>query len=492
MNNNQTRLPLAETLDAFLAGAPAYFCIPGHRFERGVSGELTRRFGDGVFRYDLTEANGLDDLHNATGPIREAQELAAELYGAEKTWFLVNGSTCGNEAMLLATLREGDTVLAARNVHQSVVSGMVMSGARPVWLFPEFDENWGFYTHIAPETVERALAEHPAAKAVILTSPTYYGTLSDIRRIGDLCHERNIPLLVDEAHGSHLYFSDRLPKGALQNGADAVVMSTHKTVGGMTQSAMLHAGSERISPSGVDAALRMVMTSSPSYVLMTALDAARAQLALEGRAMTERAADLAMELRKGLSNIEQISVFGGCEEKTLLEKRIDAARVVFSAKAAGIGGHALSNLMYETGGISFEMADSENVVAVVTGANTNEDIQRLLKTLRKVLAENGNAGMKPAEIARMKRYAGEIRSVDVVYTTREAYFARREMVPLSACEGRISAVSIAPYPPGIPVVNPGERISRETADILKLCRETKIPVHGYGENNLEQIPVIRE
>lgn len=495
MNNNQKRLPLAETLDGFLAGEPAYFCVPGHRFERGISSELTTRFGEGVFRYDLTEANGLDDLHAARGAIKEAQELAAQLYGADKSYFLVNGTSCGNEAMLLACLKENEEVILARNAHQSVISGLILSGAKPVWIMPEYESEWGFYAQVEPEKIEKAFMENPKAKAVMITSPTYYGVVSDIEAIAEICHKRGVPLLVDEAHGSHLYFYDGLPKGALAQGADGVVMSSHKTIGAMTQSSMLHIKGERISRQRLEGALRMLMSSSPSYVLMTALDAARQQMALEGEALLKRALDLSLQLRRGLEEIDGVSVFGGSNPGELLKNKIDATRVCFSARQTGLSGFTLFEKMYESGRVSFEMADSENLLAVITAANTKEDIERLLDTLQLVLLkEKGKKDESLQQSRRLKNLWQECGSEKILSkkSPRNAFFAEKEEIPLKKSMGRVCCQSIAPYPPGIPVINPGEVIGRETMDILELCLKGELPIHSYGNDDLHDIEVIKE
>lgn len=501
---NQTSQPLAETLERFSAGEPAYFCIPGHRFERGVSEELKRRFGDGVFRYDLTEANGLDDLHRSTGAIRTAQELAADLYGADTTRFLVNGTTCGLESLMLALAGPGDEVIVPRNAHQCVASGLVLSGAKPVWVLPHYERDWGFYAELTPACVEEAIRQHPRAKAVFLVSPTYYGVCSNTEKIAEICHAADLPLVTDEAHGAHLYFSESLPKGALACGADAAVVSTHKTVGSMTQTSLLHLKGSRVCTEKVDGALRMLMSSSPSYVLMTSLDAARFQLAKDGKRMAEAALALAVRLRTKLEEIPGIAVFGGSDPERLLRQRTDGTRVVFSALSLGISGFALSDRLYAEAGIALEMADAQNAVAVVTWANTQEETDRLAAAVRRIAASGtaGNAGKSgntgnTGNIVNIGKTGNTGESLplthlpEAVLTPREAYFKETETAALSACRGRICAESIAPYPPGIPVIQPGERLDGEIVAFLLECQKRKIPVHTTGGADLARIRVIR-
>ena len=217
MKREQIKTPLLDALTAYRNQSPAYFRIPGHRYERGISPRWLEQVGGAIFGYDLSEAEGLDDLHNPQGVIREAQELAAEAFGADHTYFLVNGTTCGNEAMILSTVWEGETILVPRNAHKSILMGLILSGAKPAWLMPQLLDN-GLVGGVTPESVEEAFQRHPQAKGVLLVSPTYYGLCSDLQTIGEICHRRGALLLVDEAHGAHLSFSSKLPLGALQQG----------------------------------------------------------------------------------------------------------------------------------------------------------------------------------------------------------------------------------------------------------------------------------
>ena len=505
---DQSRLPLIEALDGFIASEPAYFNIPGHRFENGVSDELACRFGQTVFCYDLTEAAGLDDLHRASGAIKEAEELAAGLYGADRTWFLVNGSTCGNEAMIMAVCRPGDEIIVPRNAHSSVFSGLVLSGAYPVWMQPEFDSEWGISTVVTPEIVEDTIKAHPNAKAVFITSPTYYGNASPLYEIAGICHKYGMPLLVDEAHGAHFYFSDSYPEGAIAAGADMCVMSTHKTCGSMTQSSLLHfrAAREkhdafdpatgepiviekkvpRVDAAKVDRALSHLMSTSPSYVLMASLDAARAQLASNGAAIGKEAAELALGLRRGLAEIPGIEIYGGTTMICIKSAGLDPTRVVFSAKRLGIGGHELADRLFEEAGVSLEMSDEENVVAIVTGGNQHKDILQLIMGVTKI-AMNAGGRMDNSK----ERYSSFFISPEVRMSPREAFFAEGERIEIENSAGRIALESVAPYPPGIPFVNPGELITEKVVSALKLCRDEKIPVHGPASGDVSDILVMK-
>ena len=320
---DQNRMPLVEALQQFREEAPAYFRIPGHRFERGLDEALN---GASLAAYDLSEAEGLDDLHHAEGVIAEAQRLAAETWKAKKTFFLVNGTTCGNEAMVLSSVKEGEKIIVPRNVHKSVLMGLILCGATPVYVMPEYSTKWQMWGGVTPETIENAFAETPDAKAVLLVSPTYYGLCSDLQAIAEICHCHNAALLVDEAHGSHLYFSEQLPLGALESGADACAQSIHKTAGSFTQSSFLSLGSGRLDEARVAANLQMVQSTSPSYLLMASLDAARRGMALHGKERMERALELGQRARQELAKIKGIEVLGTEMEGTCGVWKIDPTR----------------------------------------------------------------------------------------------------------------------------------------------------------------------
>ena len=512
-NADQAETPVIDALAEFNKKQPAYFCIPGHRFEQGMPDDLKAAFGENIFRYDLTEADGLDDLQDPHGAIDRAQKLAAEAFGADRTWFSVNGTTAANIAMILACAGPGEEILIARNSHKSVMRGLILSGAKPVWIEAEYDEAWGIATGTEAGAVEKALNEHPDAKAVMIVSPTYYGTASDVKAISDICHARGIPLLVDEAHGTHFAFSERLPGEALRSGADLVSMSIHKTAGAMTQSSMLHFkdyGS--VDPSRVDTALKMVMSTSPSYVLMSSLDAARKQLAFHGKEMADRAVGLALLLRKKLQSVPGIAVFGGANEEELKKNNIDITRVTFSAFAAGMSGTYLKERLFEESRISLEMADAANVVAVITFANEEKDIERLAEAVKKVLSaqpgaertadfKNSKDNFRPEKNADFANSAncGNSKNIsrleniakpapaEIKMLPRDAYFAEGEHVFIREAKGRISKAVICPYPPGIPYVNPGELITEDIVVRLLYCLEQGIPVHGIDDNCIIEV-----
>lgn len=484
MDQNST--PLLDAVAAYGKEEPAYFKIPAHRFERGVSPRWRKWTGDGIFRFDLTEAEGLDDLHGAEGVIRQAQELAADLYGARKTYFLVNGTTCGNEAMILAACGEGDKILVPRNVHKSVLMGLILSGARPVYLAPPRQEESGLYGGFTPEQVEEGFRQHPDCRCVFLVSPSYYGVLSNIGEIARICHAHGALLLVDEAHGAHLYFSESLPRGAILEGADLCAQSTHKVAGSLTQSSMLHVGSDRVDLGKLESCLHMVQSTSPSYLLMVSLDAARFELAQNGRRMMEKACQMAREAREAICRIPGIHCWG---EELVGETifALDPTRLVITARQLGLSGYQLADLLYEEYRVGMELADDSQVVAVVTWANTREEMQRLTAALEDISRRYGN-------FSGTDRIPGRPFPAlpEYVLSPRKAFFADKKSIPWKEAVGKIAGESLIPYPPGIPLVYPGERISSEIWDYMEEYRKAGLHFHGPADRNLSEIQIIPE
>ena len=479
----QNRAPVFEAVTKYADLRPAYFCVPGHRYENGVNTPFRAFAGDNIFKIDLTETMLTDDLHCPVSAIKEAQELAADLWGADRTFFLVNGSTCGNEAMILSAVRPGEKIMIAGNCHKSVYNALILSGADPVYIMPETVRDWNIPGGISPAEAERMFRQYPDCRALLVTSPDYYGLISDIRSLSEICHRHNALLLVDEAHGPHCYFSEKLPEGAIECGADMCVQSLHKTAGALTQSSLLHVKSSLADIELLKRNLQIVQSSSPSYILMSSLDTARRDLALHGRDMIENALELACSARNRINAITGMLCAGRELEGTSSIFRIDETRLVISAAQLGLTGFRLKALLFDQYNIEVEMADSRNIVAIVTYANTRKDIDELTAALNdisqqycggKPLAENT---VLPAQAVR-------------AMSPRDAFFAKKKVIPWEEAEGCISAEMIAPYPPGIPVIRPGEIFTHEILHYLKQIRSSGGYIHGLSDETMETITVI--
>ena len=384
---NQDRAPLLEALRRHREQTRASFHIHAHRGAVGAPEDLVELLGEKVFAADLTELPGLDDWSAPQGAIREAQEFAADAWGSARCRFLVNGTTSGNIAMLLAAVGRGEKILMDEEVHRSALAGIELAGAVPVRLPRRKNAGWKISEAIDAETVQNALREDPEIRAVFLVNPTYYGICSPVREIADICHAAGVPLLVDEAHGAHFHFSDLLPEDALCAGADLVAQSTHKTAGSLGQSSLLHMQGERILPERVDEKLKLITTSSPSYVLMASLDAARRQMATKGERLLDSAQRLADRARRELAGIEGLEVlsseiWGGSKA---LEN--DPLRIVFSAASRGLTGHQLLERLDRRHGVRTELSDAHNVLAVITWGNTGEEIDCLRHAVERSLRD---------------------------------------------------------------------------------------------------------
>lgn len=490
----QKDTPLLEAVERLIATEPAYFRIPGHRLNRGMSSRWTDKTGDGIFAYDVTETPLTDDLHAPEGAIREAQALLRDLYGANESFFLVNGTTCGNEAMIMSAAFEGQEIMIARNAHKSAMMGLILSGAKPVYAMPDTLEAWGVQGEIAPDTVRALFSEHPDCTALLLVSPTYYGICSNLREIAQICHEKNALLLVDEAHGGHLYFdgetSEDKKRGALQCGADICVQSMHKVTGALTQSSVLHIKYHGVRGDVLEHVaqnLQLVQSTSPSYLLMVSLDCARYELAMNGEQMYGKAAALAEYARSRIDCIEGFSCLG---KKDVC--RFDETRLVISARGLGISGFTLDELLFEKYGVNVELSDHENVLAIVTYANEAQDLDRLVGACIDIGAayrNQKNGGKYDTGVIKDRLHFPKLPRQCL--TPRQAYFSEKKEIAWADAVGKISGQMIAPYPPGIPVLYPGEFISLESWEYIEAFRKKGRHIHGADKDGkLERIKII--
>jgi arginine decarboxylase len=377
--NSQTKTPLLDALRDRTNHPHAPFYAPGHKRGQGISGPLVDLFGATVFRSDLPELPELDNLFNPEGAIAEAQDLAAEAFGAKSTRFLANGSTCGIIAAILATCGPGDKIILPRNIHSSAISGLILSGAIPIFVNPEYDRTWDIANSITPEATASALEQHPDAKAVMMVYPTYHGVCGDLRAIAQITHQYNIPLLVDEAHGAHFNFHPNLPEPALSAGADLTVQSIHKTLGAMTQASMLHVKGDRIDIQKLNRALQLVQSTSPSYILLASLDAARQQIALHGEQLMTKTLLLAEKARSRISLIPGLSVLEPLNTPGFAA--LDRTRLTVKVSDLGITGFAADEILHSELAVTAELPMPQHLTFIISLGNTETDIDNLVKAL---------------------------------------------------------------------------------------------------------------
>ncbi|HXN08691.1 MAG TPA: aminotransferase class I/II-fold pyridoxal phosphate-dependent enzyme, partial [Candidatus Acidoferrales bacterium] len=468
---DQTGTPYLDALMEYVQAGTVSFHTPGHKHGVGMHERLRDFIGENVLKLDLTQVRGLDDLHAPHGPIQEAQELAAAAYGADCSYFLVNGSTAGNQAMLMAALRPGDSVLLPRNSHKSATSALIMSGGTPVYIRPEVDGALHIDHCVTPATVSLALEAHPDVTAVFITSPTYYGATADLAAIERIVHERNKLLLVDEAWGPHLHFHEELPLSATSAGADMCVNSTHKLIAGMSQAAMLHTCGPRVDQGRLRSTLRLLQSTSPLLVMLASLDVARMQMATEGRELLSQALSLARHARQRLNTIQGIRCIGREQIGKPGVAGYDETRIVITVKDLGYTGYEASEILRTQFDVQVELADLYNIVALVTIGDRQHDLDRLVNAVEELSKASHREQRKPGNgiARRLLNIDSELPKIpEQVMTPREAFLADHVEIPFSTSAGHVSAEVVTPYPPGIPILCPGERISQETVDYLRL------------------------
>lgn len=475
---NQHQTPLLDALKAYTTHAHAAFYTPGHKGGKGIAQPLTDLLGAKVFTADLTELTNLDNLFTPQGVIQAAQQLAAEAFGASQTWFLVNGSTCGIAAAILATCSPGDKIILPRNVHSSAIAGLILSGATPIFINPEYDPVLDIAHSITPQALTAALEKHPDVKGVLVVYPTYYGVCGDLPAIAQITHKYNIPLLVDEAHGAHFAFHPQLPTPALAAGADLTIQSIHKVLGAMTQASMLHIQGHRINHHRINKALQILQSTSPSYILLASLDAARQQMALHGQALMSHTLQLADTARSKISTIPGLSL--------LQMPNLDPTRLTVTVSALGLTGFAAEEILDEKLGVTAEFASWQHLTFIITFGNTSSDIEQLIQGLI-TLATSKTINKSPTQ----KPLAIWDDNLTVV-SPRQAFFAVTETLPLPETSDRICAEIVCPYPPGIPVLMPGELITSSALEYLQQIQSLGGFISGCADTSLKTLKVLKK
>ncbi len=486
-NQSQASTPLLDALRECVNKNHAPFYTPGHKRGQGISQRLNDCFGSSVFKADLPELAQLDNLFAPQGVIQEAQQLAAAAFGAEYTWFLVNGSTCGVEAAILATCGSGDKIILPRNVHSSSIAALILSGAHPVFVNPEYNPVLDIAHSITSKGVQTALEQHPDAKAVMMVYPTYYGVCGDVAAIATLAHQYNIPLLVDEAHGAHFAFHSDLPTKALAAGADLSVQSIHKVLGALTQSSMLHVQGSRIDIDRVSKSLQLLQSTSPSYLLLASLDAARQQMAMAGEQLMAKTLQLADDARNRISNIPGLSVLQPVGT-TPGFVALDRTRLTVTVSELGLTGFAADEILAEHGVIA-ELPSLQHLTFIISLGNTEADIERLVQAFT-ILAKEYCSNILTLRNPEWDNFFSKLDSHSQI-SPREAFFAVRETLPIEQTRDRISAELVCPYPPGIPVLMPGEIITSKATEYLQQIQAMGGFISGCADKSLRNLKVVK-
>lgn len=473
-------MPILDALKAHIKRNPVSFHVPGHKY-----GDLLPDEGKGYFqellKLDATELNGLDDLHSPEGIILEAEKLLGHFYSAKKSFFLVNGSTVGNLAMIMAAVAENETVLVQRNCHKSVLNGVQLVKAHPVFLGPDFDEEWGVAGEVSLHTVEKAVQEYPDAKAIILTYPNYYGMIHDIEEIIQYSHSKGIPVLIDEAHGAHFAGNDKFPRSAVQLKADIVVQSAHKTLPAMTMGAYLHFNSDILTERKVSDCLQLLQSSSPSYPIMASLDMARHYLATYSNEDMNVFLQKITEFRRRLQQLRGIRVLEYQNGKG------DPLKITIQSTTS-LSGYDLQSLL-EGVGIYAEMADPYNILLVFPLLKKDMDfpIEEIISRFEAALQSIPNT-----QRCKIVNSFGKPKISKPSLSVKQMSSLKSESIHLEEAVGKICAQLLIPYPPGIPLLFPGEIIRKEDIDFIKLLLKTGARFQGGDSLKSGRIDIFHE
>lgn len=459
------------------------FHMPGHK----RNADSVR--GDFPLDRDITEIEGFDNLHHPEGILLEAQRNAADLYGTKECFFSVNGSTAALLAAVSAAVPRNGKILMARNCHKAVYHGVCLRNLRPTYIYPHMDNEWWINGGIFPDKVERCLAEDPEIKAVLITSPTYDGVVSDVRKIAEISHKYHVPLIVDEAHGAHFRFSEYFPASATDLGADLVIQSLHKTLPAMTQTAVLHNCSDRIDSGRIRKFMGIYQTSSPSYILMANMDACMDTMAAEGTRMFEEFTDILEAARKRLSKCRYIRL----AEPQKNENGIfdyDRSKLIFSTRYAAISGTELHDILLKRYHIQMEMESENYVLALAAVGDRKEGFDRLCRAIEELDQEQE---ILLREISADPQYTDSCTkfcALNQAMSIADAMEAPGEICPLEECTGRISAEFAYLYPPGIPLLTPGEQITGQFIRNMRIYMEKGLYLQGLEDYTNQSVRVI--
>ena len=478
---DQTRAPILEALKAHKAARVVPFDVPGHKQGRG-NPELTAFLGRACLEADVNSSKPLDNLCHPVSVIKEAEALAAQAFGAANAFFMVSGTTSAVQSMVLSVCKQGDEIILPRNVHRSVIGALVLCGAAPVYVNPQTNERLGIALGMSVEDVKKAIEAHPSAKAVLVNNPTYYGICSDIKQITNMAHMHGMAVLADEAHGTHFSFGENMPISAMAAGADMASISMHKSGGSLTQSSILVTG-PRINAGHVRQIIGLTQTTSGSYLLMSSLDISRKNLALNGKQIFSKVCDLAQYARDEISEIGDYYAYAReiVNGDTIFD--YDPTKLSINTLDIGLAGVEVYDILRDEYDIQVEFGDIANILAYISVGDRDRDIERLVSALAEIRRryKRSKSGMMRMEYI----------SPQVAATPQEAFYADKRSVLIEQCAGEICAESVMCYPPGIPILAPGERITEEILEYIRYMKEKGGSLTGPEDLSIERLNVLK-
>lgn len=461
----QEQLPLLNAIKEYISSDPIPFDVPGHKMGR-LKNEFSDFVGDTVFKADINAPIGIDNLYKGSGVIKEAEDLYADCYGADEAIFLINGTTGGIMTMIMGVVGAKEKIILPRNVHKSVINSLIVSGAMPIFVKPDYDQELGIANGVPTHTYVDAMDENPDAKAVFVINPTYFGIVSDLAAIVEEAHKRDMVVLVDEAHGSHLQFNDAMPLSAMEAGADICAASMHKTSGSLTQSSILLLRKERIDYARILRTYAMFGSTSPSHLLLASLDAARKKMVFEGKEILDRCLKLAADARIKLNQIEGISTI---DKSYCMDNDgrfdFDETKLMIKVSDLGLTGFEVYKILKKDYNIQLELAEVSLILAIVASGSTEEDVNALVEALRDISRRFFKEGHENEVPVFHYEYP------ETACRPRVAYHAPYKVAPLKEALGEIAAESVMVYPPGIPLLIPGEVIPEEIIKLYDFYRE---------------------
>ncbi len=480
--SRQDRAPIYEALEEFRKNRVVPFDVPGHKRGRG-NPELVKLLGKQCVELDVNSMKPLDNLCHPTSVIKEAEELAAEAFGAAHAFLMVGGTTSSVQTMVLTACKKGDKIILPRNVHRSVINALVINGAIPIYVNPDMDKKLGIALGMKISQIEKAIEENPDAVAILVNNPTYYGICSNLKKIVEVAHTNNMLVLVDEAHGTHFYFGDDMPISAMAAGADMASISMHKSGGSLTQSSFLLTG-ENVSPGYVRQVINLTQTTSASYLLLASLDISRRNLALKGREALAEVEKIAAYARTEINKIGGYYAYG---EELINGDSIydfDTTKVTVFTLDLGLAGIEVYDLLRDEYDIQVELGDIGNILAYISIGDRMRETERLLSALYDIRRRyrKDKTGM----------FDHEYINPTVVMTPQEAFYAaKEEMIPIEQTDGRICTEFVMCYPPGIPILAPGERITQEIIDYIMYAKSKGCSITGPEDEKIERLNVIK-
>ena len=476
-----SKLPLYDALKRYVDQKKVHFDVPGHK-RNPKTNMLNEFMQKKLIDLDVSSAKDLDMLSTPTGVIKEASRLMAKAFSSDDAYLMVNGTTSAVQTMILAAIKPGEKILLPRNIHKSAMNALILSGAVPTYIEPVIDTTLGIAHGITVDALRQSIEQNKDARAILIINPTYYGAASDLRSIIKMAHDAGMLVLADEAHGAHFYFNENLPEGAMTLGADLSAVSLHKTGGSLTQSSVLLAHRKHLDTHLVERALKLTLTTSPSYLLLASLDVARAVLEEDGSSLLEEALELAEGARVRINQIPGYYALGSELIGTPGVYDLDLTKLSVQVSGTGLTGFEVYDILRDEYSIQVELGDVHTIIAIVSLGDSKRDLDHLVRALEDIRVKKGSGKTILTDFLSHRPV--------MVVTPREAYYASKKAVPLMESVGEIAGESVMAYPPGIPIVAPGEKITKDVMAHIEFLRGQDCVITGTDDPTLETILVL--